>query len=338
MDLFLASSQFFDQHYFSSLIVGCAVALYFSKNRKALFLAMLFLTLLLPVAKDVYREDRPCKAAMAIPECAEYGFPSGHASSSMLLAAGTLGSAAFFFFLPMAVYISAGRVYIGVHSPAQVAGGMALGIIMFFVFESLVHAFRGGRRRRQRIGYLNEFPRQLAHIVIAVAVIAGAVVAGKALTLEALFGIVAVGIVLVNVKLMGWKIPVVDALLRKFERKDAVFPGRGALLYFVGLAFLLSFARPLEFALAGIAFIGIGDGASTLVGTRFGKTKLPWNREKSFEGALAFFVAGGIAAYAFIGAQAFLFAAILALVETVDWHLDDNLLIPIATVILGFMI
>ena len=40
---------------------------------------------------------------------------------------------------------------------------------------------------------------------------------------------------------------------------------------------------------AGILMLLLGDSASTIVGTRFGKHKLPFKNLKSFEGSLAFF-------------------------------------------------
>ena len=111
MDFLYVLSLFFEEHYFSSLIIGSLAALYFSRKRKALLLALVAILLLVPTAKLVYKEDRPTSSIAAFAEWDKYGFPSGHAASSIVLAAGTFGGASMFFFLPVALIVSFTRVY-----------------------------------------------------------------------------------------------------------------------------------------------------------------------------------------------------------------------------------
>ena len=109
------------------------------------------------------------------------------------------------------------------------------------------------------------------------------------------------------------------------------------------LLLLLIPSRPDIVAVAW-GIMAAGDGAATLVGRRWPGARIPWNREKTLGGTIAFVIAGG-AAGSFLGwwcrpaivpppFEAFsifapLIAAIAAAaVETVPIRLDDNLSVP----------
>ena len=78
----------------------------------------------------------------------------------------------------------------------------------------------------------------------------------------------------------------------------------------------------------------IGDGLAAFVG-RSGKHKLPWNKAKTLEGFLAFSLGGAGAAYFFLGPVPALFYVVaLGLVETLPLDVDDNVLIPVASLAL----
>jgi uncharacterized protein (TIGR00297 family) len=111
------------------------------------------------------------------------------------------------------------------------------------------------------------------------------------------------------------------------------------------LLVLLFHGRP-DIAAAAWGILAIGDGMATLVGKRFGRTRIPWNREKSVAGSLALFLCGGIAGaflawwcrpnvipppylWFSLGAP-FVAALVAAFVETIPVRLDDNLSVPAA--------
>ncbi len=111
--------------------------LLFARKKKALVLALALALLLVPVLKSVYAQPRPC-ANLKV-ECEQdYGFPSAHAVVAFVFAAASVGSWLFFLFLPAAVFVAFSRVYLGVHSFEQVAGGVALGVVLFFVADAIV--------------------------------------------------------------------------------------------------------------------------------------------------------------------------------------------------------
>ncbi len=134
-------------------------------------------------------------------------------------------------------------------------------------------------------------------------------------------------------------------------------PGDAARGYPLGILFyplsvlllILAFPRRLDIVAAAWGILAFGDGAATIVGTRFRSRALPWNPDKSVGGSLAFVVAGGLAgaglclwtrpaisplpplAFA-LGAPA-LAAVAAAGVESMRIRLDDNISVPIAAAI-----
>jgi dolichol kinase len=66
------------------------------------------------------------------------------------------------------------------------------------------------------------------------------------------------------------------------------------------LAVLLLFPARPEFAMVVVVILAFGDGTACLVGRLFGRTRLPWNPDKTWLGTTAFIACSGpIAALAF---------------------------------------
>ncbi len=123
--------------------------------------------------------------------------------------------------------------------------------------------------------------------------------------------------------------------LEKFERKDdlRMFPAKGAIMYFVGILIVLVFTRDLNILLISILILSLSDGFATIVGRRYGKHRLPYNKKKSFEGTLTFFIISYIILSLFTKDLYFSLLAsfMLAILESLNLKVDDNLLIPVAT-------
>ncbi len=76
------------------------------------------------------------------------------------------------------------------------------------------------------------------------------------------------------------------------------FPA-GILLYPVSvLLLILVFPSRPDIAAAAWGILAVGDGMSTIVGRAVGRRPIPWNREKTWAGSLAFFVFGSMAGVA----------------------------------------
>ena len=123
-------------------------------------------------------------------------------------------------------------------------------------------------------------------------------------------------------------------------------PATGLVLYPIAvLILILTFPQRLDIVAAAWSILSFGDGFATIVG-RHATTRLPWNRNKSPAGTIAFVVAGGLAGIAlaawtrpvvspapswtFIVLAPLAAAVVAALVETIPVRLDDNLSVPVS--------
>lgn len=111
------------------------------------------------------------------------------------------------------------------------------------------------------------------------------------------------------------------------------------------LGLILVFRHRLDLATAAWGVLAAGDGMATLVGTTVRSARLPWNREKSVAGLLAFVVAATVAAVGLLAWTAgtpvstwmivtgVLAALVAGLVETIPIRLDDNISVPTAAAV-----
>jgi dolichol kinase len=108
--------------------------------------------------------------------------------------------------------------------------------------------------------------------------------------------------------------------------------------YFLLSSWLTIFLFPKEVAILAILFLTFGDPIASLVGVKFGKTKLHWG--KSIEGSLACFTICFFISMFFLTSgypqkplSSFIFSAYAgasgAIAEVIPWKLDDNLTVPL---------
>jgi dolichol kinase len=180
---------------------------------------------------------------------------------------------------------------------------------------------------------LKELGRQSIHAGFGLAVIAVGLLFGKTALLLLLMALFALCLAVITLKIKGFGIPIVDEILNFFERPK-VYAGKGALYHIAGVLSAIALTNNLQFGFALVAILAVGDGISTVVGVNWGKRKLHWNKHKSFEGTAAFFIFGAAAAYPFIGLAAVGYAFALAMVESLPSDIDDNLLVPVAGLVL----
>ncbi len=134
--------------------------------------------------------------------------------------------------------------------------------------------------------------------------------------------------------------------LREDEAAIGFSPGKVIYGSAVLMMILVFGERSFHVVAGAWALLGIGDGMSNIIGRRYGRAKIPWCREKSWEGAAAFVAFGSVAAglliwwvsgragglgLTFYESMVFGFAAAVAaaLVETIPNRVvDDNLTVP----------
>ena len=194
-----------------------------------------------------------------------------------------------------------------------------------------------GKKLRTRgmriwVNEMKEDERQFFHIFLGIASILLVQFFGVQLASYAVGAVLIVGIILVHMKLSRMGLGPLEYLVERFER-PGVTPGYGAMTMAAGtLACLTLIARP-EYVLASLCMLGFGDAGSTLLGIR-SKKKLPWSREKTYGGTLAFFLFSLPALY-FAGVPALAVGAAAAIAESFESNIDDNLIISVVCVI-GF--
>lgn len=133
-------------------------------------------------------------------------------------------------------------------------------------------------------------------------------------------------------------------LFRSWERRS----GRvtGALLYSAAVLYLVAvFYKKLAYCALVWGIMAWGDGFATLTGRRLGGPRLPWSRDKTLPGLLAFALFGFVGGFLLAGivgpaaspgwlARTALLAAVLstlaALIESLDCGIDDNITVPAA--------
>jgi len=107
---------------------------------------------------------------------------------------------------------------------------------------------------------------------------------------------------------------------------------RGFIYFFIGIILtLLIFQFNMSVANAAILILLFGDSASTIVGRRWGRNKIPFQNRKTVEGSLAFLFVGLVVALT----QVPLFPAFLgglsgAIAEAYS-PIDDNIPIPLVS-------
>ena len=106
------------------------------------------------------------------------------------------------------------------------------------------------------------------------------------------------------------------------------------------MGLILFFRSELHLAATAWAILAAGDGMATLAGVSVPGARLPWNRQKSVSGLVAFIISGAAAAVGalwwtspafpsgWMFAVAVLAAVVAGFAETVPIALDDNITVP----------
>ena len=127
-------------------------------------------------------------------------------------------------------------------------------------------------------------------------------------------------------------------ILKNFVRRNENAPLQAS-FFALFSAFMAAVLFGIPFAIFGILALGIGDAFSTIIGKKWGRNKLIYNKEKSFEGSMAFFFTTFVAALLLLNffpqlailnltVMAFMIALSGAFIETIP-TVNDNLSIPV---------
>lgn len=302
--------------------------------------AALLLAFVLALAfKSLLAIPRPCSlgAPSLVPCPHDYSLPSLHAAIAFALAVALLGSPAFWVALLWALLVAASRLFLGVHTLTDVAAALALAVLAMAVMDRLGFSepvLLHPRRLPPPGPSLPNAPkreivRKLIQASVGCLVFVYAVQFGSEAAVLPVFWMLLCGLALFHLKSRGTGLPIVDSVLSWLERPSAP-PGYGALTFFSGLLLTLTLLPPpLSFAM--LLVLSISDALSALAGAG-SPHLLPHNPQKTWAGSLAFLLSA-LPAYLIAGPAGLLSALLAAIIESLPLGIDDNLLIPLAGVL-----
>lgn len=173
-------------------------------------------------------------------------------------------------------------------------------------------------------------PRKIAHIAMLI----------FAFLFPFLTWTQALGCALLALLLTAFILPQLDVDLRKSAGE--VSSAAGLLAYPLSVLVLVLLYRNNPYIVAATwAILALGDGIASVAGEALGGPGLPWNRQKTWAGFIAFVLAGTLGAYALtrwvapeLGADFALRAGaatalVGAVVESLPIGLDDNISVPL---------
>jgi dolichol kinase len=159
------------------------------------------------------------------------------------------------------------------------------------------------------------------------------------MTLMLLFTITVLYTISEWVRLNGIRFPVFGLITRLCVRSNEMRQFTFApLTLAVGVILSLVFFSEI-IACVVIVILAFADSFATSVGKFYGRVKIPYNRKKSVEGSVAFFVTALICAVFFLPLKTALIASFVScLIETIPFKFD-NISIPLGTgLFLGLII
>ena len=171
---------------------------------------------------------------------------------------------------------------------------------------------------------MNETLRQLVHLLFGLAIAALILVLDRAASLAILTAGLFFGLIIVDLILRGVRVPLFSLLVDTMERQEDL-PGKGSFYFSASALFCLVFFDPPQVFIA-ILVLSVLDAVATIVGTRFGRTRVI--NEKSLEGT---FAGAGVTAVLLLPFLPLPLALAASIVAGVVEHLspvDDNLIIP----------
>lgn len=267
----------------------------------------------------------------------EYSFPSGHTTAAAA-AAFSAPPALRAVWLAFTAATLVSRVYSNVHFLSDTVGGL---IVAFAVTAFVKSRLKENITAKDNL----EIRRQLVHLLIGLAI---AAFVWKYPQLWYVIPVIAAaGIALSHVvksvtavkngtikKLRKSAVAVLELVERKKELRD--FPGKGAVMLFLGAGITAAIFR--KEAVAAIAILAVGDSISPLAGKFFGRTKHKgvFASKKTVEGSIAGFVFAAAAAAFLVPVWTAIIAAAAGMViEAIHLRIgkikiDDNLTVPIA--------
>jgi membrane-associated phospholipid phosphatase len=108
-----------------------------------IFVSLILVFLLIDPLKAFLNVSRPClELAAKVPCPVDASMPSGHAVVSGIFLLASVATPFFPIVLPLSLFVSFSRVYLGIHTIADVAGGIAVGAAIYSLCDKAFAKYR----------------------------------------------------------------------------------------------------------------------------------------------------------------------------------------------------
>jgi dolichol kinase len=257
-----------------------------------------------------------------------YAFPSGHATIAF-----AFFTIVFLYFrknpkiyLPiflLAILISYSRIALNVHTPFDVVGGIVTGFIISLAWYLFFKRIESGKDN------LSFYFRKLIHLS-GIAIIFLYLNVERHYIFVFLLSLTLVFLISEILRLRKIYFPVIQEIsnfCRKKEEKSFLFEP-----FFFGFSLCILTLLPTKLFIAGSLPLVIGDAFAGLVGYTFGYHKLSYNKVKTLEGSLAFFISTLLSLLVFFNLKiSFLLSVFSTLLESI-LRKYENLILPFSCV------
>lgn len=226
----------------------------------------------------------------------------------------------------LAAIVIAGIYYYG---DTTLVGMFGIGSVFGLLYCDVTKPKRDGVKKT-----VVETNRDVVQILLGIVVFAVLLLVTLPYAIYATFALIMAGYAVNNVFAGRGKGSIYERILATLERSNATY-GIGAVYLAVGTMLVIGFVGSKGLMLFGIATLFFADSIATIVGMNLGKKHMPHNNNKTLEGTIAFFLVLSAIGLLLIGTYAVPLAAVLAMIESAEMQLDDNLRSGIALAVLG---
>jgi len=277
--------------------------------------------------KLAFKIPRVCEGVTYCPET--YAFPSGHATiasafSTMVFLWFRKNPKVYVSTFILAILVCYSRLALKVHTIYDVVGGGMVGAAISLLWYNF---FRKIENRRNALSF---YFRKLIHLAATAVIILRLTIETKYI-LAFVFFITSFFLISEILRLRKIYLPVIHEITRFCKKKEE----RGFLVepFLFGLSLCILLFLPVDLFLAGSIPLIIGDAIAGLTGLKFGSHKLPYNKLKSIEGSLGFFISTFIILLLFFDLKISLFLSIFSMLLESVLKKYENLLLPIGSAI-----
>ncbi len=143
MDIFFKGWNYVDTLYFDIIVIAFVWYLWNKRIGARLLYALMMSLILNKLLKGAFHQPRPCQVdpSVGVVCCTSFGFPSGAAQTAVILVGCVFieckRSLYRWFAVIFAAFLCFSRVYLGMHYPTDILGGLVVGGVLVLAYKKL---------------------------------------------------------------------------------------------------------------------------------------------------------------------------------------------------------